>query len=382
MEKKLKVLECIDQFLPEVNGSIRTIYNYSKYLSKSCDVTIATLGKSPAGIKLPFPVVYSEANGLTTQFCNKLRRVKWDIIHIHSPFKLAKFAIHLAKEQNCAIVSTIHTNFVRKYETQGMLGRIKTKQVINTYNQMDELFVPSPYVAEDLKTRGINCKFSYLPLSSDITPAQDIDSLSKYANRQWSIKATDNVLISIGNLRDTKRIGFALQALKLAKDKGFDFKYFVVGEGEMRESLQRLTNYLGLDKNVAFTGYLGDSDLCPLLARSNLLLLPTTYDLFGLAKVEAAAMHTAGLYIKDSYVSNEVFDGINGYTSLNNIEAYSDNILRAFSNRKQLAAVGDTASTELYASWESCTSALLERLTAIAAEHHTLSKKLKSSKGK
>ena len=82
-------------------------------------------------------------------------------------------------------------------------------------------------------------KVSYLPLASDLDSDKKKSELIKLANEEFKINPKERVLISIGNLRETKRLTFAITALYKAKKNGFDnFKYFIVGRGEELEKLE------------------------------------------------------------------------------------------------------------------------------------------------
>jgi len=61
----------------------------------------------------------------------------------------------------------------------------------------------------------------------------------------------------IGRLAPVKNHRMLFEAVKILKDQGADhaFKFFVVGDGELREELTRETATLGIEKNVLFTGW-------------------------------------------------------------------------------------------------------------------------------
>jgi glycosyltransferase involved in cell wall biosynthesis len=61
----------------------------------------------------------------------------------------------------------------------------------------------------------------------------------------------------IGRLAPVKNHRMLFEAVRILKDQGKDHSYhfFVVGDGELRESLNRETEALGIDKRVLFTGW-------------------------------------------------------------------------------------------------------------------------------
>jgi glycosyltransferase involved in cell wall biosynthesis len=61
----------------------------------------------------------------------------------------------------------------------------------------------------------------------------------------------------IGRLAPVKNHQMLFETVKTLKDQGADqaFKFFVVGDGELREELTREATALGIEKNVLFTGW-------------------------------------------------------------------------------------------------------------------------------
>ncbi len=380
MEKRYKILEVIDDFYPNITSEVRAVDNYAKNMYGKCDVTVATLGKEQDIYNyVPYRVLSSGKDKATRELYNRLYDSDYDIIHIHSIGKTTKMALRLARGKAIPIVATLHHDYtvrIRQRYGRGLIAGHKIRQLVSTLNSLDEIFVSSPYVAEDLRVIGYNGKVSYLPLASDLSSKRRNAELANIANNEYKI-GDEVVFVSMGNVRATKRIDFALRALKILKDRGVKFRYFVLGKGDAIPILQAVARDLGISKRVHFLGYTPDEMCCALIARADLLLYPTTYDLYALAKIEAAGFSTPGVYIKDSFVANEVFDGINGYISDNDEKSYANRIYEALSDRRLLREVGKNAYNELYVTWEDSTQMLYTRLKGIISENVPLSDRLK-----
>jgi glycosyltransferase involved in cell wall biosynthesis len=91
------------------------------------------------------------------------------------------------------------------------------------------------------------------------------------------------VIVSIGRLHRIKNYRNALRAVALLDD--LDFRYRIAGEGTEAGPLRELCRELGLESRVEFLGYVPEpSDL---LAAGDLFLIPSHWEGFGLAAVEA-----------------------------------------------------------------------------------------------
>jgi glycosyltransferase involved in cell wall biosynthesis len=90
-------------------------------------------------------------------------------------------------------------------------------------------------------------------------------------------------VLSIGNLRPAKNYDNVLRAIALLGD--LDFEYHIAGKGECLDDLWRLCGELGLESKVRFLGYV---EVIPeLLASADIFLMPSRWEGFGLAAVDA-----------------------------------------------------------------------------------------------
>jgi glycosyltransferase involved in cell wall biosynthesis len=90
-------------------------------------------------------------------------------------------------------------------------------------------------------------------------------------------------VLSVGNPRPAKNYENALRAVALLKD--LDFEYEIAGAGESLDELLRLRQELNLESRVRFLGHV--EDVPSLLASADIFLMPSRWEGFGLAAVEA-----------------------------------------------------------------------------------------------
>ena len=95
-------------------------------------------------------------------------------------------------------------------------------------------------------------------------------------------------MITVAHLEARKRHDVVLRSLaKLAPERRPD--YLVIGDGEQREPLERLTADLGLSDRVRFIGQLPNEQAVAKMAESDLFVMPGVEEPFGVAFVEAMA---------------------------------------------------------------------------------------------
>lgn len=91
------------------------------------------------------------------------------------------------------------------------------------------------------------------------------------------------VIISVGRLVHQKNYETALDALSRLSD--IPFRYVVLGDGPDREALVSRAKRLGICDRVEFRGHVDDVDAA--LAGADIFLIPSRWEGFGLAAVEA-----------------------------------------------------------------------------------------------
>lgn len=91
-----------------------------------------------------------------------------------------------------------------------------------------------------------------------------------------------------------------------------DAELYVVGEGPEKENLEALAKKLGIDKKVAFTGFMSEPRKIELLKSSHVLVLPSTTEGFGIVLVEAMAAKTPVIAADIPVLRELVKDGETG----------------------------------------------------------------------
>ena len=383
--EKIKIIEGMDSYLPDVDGVVNCVHNYCLNMNDKADVRVMVpknrkdyVDNFPykvhrcKSMHIPIMNVYYGRPQKDKKFQKEMEDVNADIIHINSPFNMAKYALKLAKKKNIPAVATFHSNMrpifrdVFKFK---FIAEMIVKHLGKRYNKFDEVFVCSPLVEEQVRSFGYTGKVTLLPFGTELPKCNNVEELILQANEKFNLGKDEIVFLYVGRIMKLKRIDFILKSLKILKEQGKKFKFFIVGKGAEMKKLKKLSKKLGFtDEEVIFTGFL-ERELFPLInARANLLLFPSLYDNFGLVKVEAAAYSTPGLFIENSCAGYGVTDGVNGYLSKNDENSFAEKINEAIRDMERLKNIGINASNDIYIHWSECSDKLLNRLTEIVNE--------------
>jgi glycosyltransferase involved in cell wall biosynthesis len=93
------------------------------------------------------------------------------------------------------------------------------------------------------------------------------------------------ILISVGRLVKRKGYEYAIQALSTLS--GNNFHYLIIGDGPEEKNLKNLVSSLGMDEKITFLGYLSEEQKYQYLNISDIYLLPSTHEGFGICLLEA-----------------------------------------------------------------------------------------------
>lgn len=96
-------------------------------------------------------------------------------------------------------------------------------------------------------------------------------------------------LVTLANLEQHKNQQAVIAALATLKDRHPDLRYFLIGKGPDRTSLEQLAATLGVADRVTFLGPLDHGRALAELARCHVHVMPSIHDAFGVAHIEAMA---------------------------------------------------------------------------------------------
>lgn len=115
-------------------------------------------------------------------------------------------------------------------------------------------------------------KFGYFPVHMEY----DIDSLLE--RKQEKADAAGGVTILWeGRLLKLKRADLLVKAAAILKKKGYDFKVTIVGDGEEKDNLIKLTSDLRLDDTVTFEGFLKPGEARDKMAEAQVYVMTSNF---------------------------------------------------------------------------------------------------------
>ncbi len=382
--KKLKVCQFIDSYFPTMDGGLIVAHNYAKSLSDmGFESSLVAPGlekykkqgyKSHLFPSIPVPGMRPYRIGipqLNPFFYRKIKNMKFDIVHSHSPFLSGHLASRISKHQNIPHITTFHTKWkedFRKVLKADFLVRIMLRYVSSFYNKADVVWVPNDSTGKELVKYGFKGKYEIVKNGCDI----DVDKkqIKKLKEKALSDKIReerkDFILLFVGQHRWEKGVKIILEALKILKDKGEKFKMIFVGEGYAKEEMEKFVADNNLKENVRFTGLILEREkLKEMYAAADLYIFPSKYDNSPLTVQEAAAFYLPSVLIEGSSAAEPITDKVNGFTIKVSPSDLSEKIIYIMKNPRLLKKAGSNARKTLYHPWKKVLKEVAEKYSDI-----------------
>ncbi len=155
-------------------------------------------------------------------------------------------------------------------------------------------------------------------------------------------KSRDGLVVgSVGRLSPEKGLKYLLRAMAEITRQEPRARLLLAGDGPERRSLEQLVARLGLLDRVEFTGEVPHDQVPQTLARMDVFAMPSTWEGFGVAALEAAAMKLPILASNVHGIPDVVEDGVTGIlVPPKDVAALSQAILRLLRDPEERRRMG------------------------------------------
>lgn len=334
----------------------------------------------------PLPHLGAYALSLASQLAELSLRIPFDVWHLHYAIPhlgAAYLAAQFLRDQGRTppkIVTTLHGTDVT------LVGSDPALVLIHRFvlGHSDGLTTPSAYLREAAYSQlGISRAQpiavipnfvdtdSFCPLSpSQQTPSRHT-LLSAWLGED--IPETDSrrikLLLHSSNFRPVKRIDDILAMLRSLQDRLPDSLRCVlmlVGDGPEKQRLQALSDSMGLTRAVRFWGV--QHDFVTLLQHSDVFLLPSTLEGFGLSALEALGCGVPVVASRSGGLVEVIAEGETGFLCpVGDVADMTDKVLRILLDDSLHHRLSENARQAVLLNWRAAPivrryEALYERL--------------------
>ena len=266
---------------------------------------------------------------LSSKLFDVISKHKIDVLHVHYAIPHA-YAAYMAKKilkengYNIPIITTLHGTDITLVGNNPFYKPAVTFSI----NKSDIVTCVSKSLMEDTREFfGIKREIKVIPNFIDI---------DKYAKKhslcQGNMLAQDDekIIVHVSNFRPLKRI---IDVLKIFEkiNQNIDSKLIMVGDGPDKKKAKEFLRKNNLKNKVIFLGKTSEVD--EILCSSDLFLLPSEKESFGLAALEAMALKVPGISTNTGGLKDLNINGNSGYTSdIGDIDSMAENAIKILSD--------------------------------------------------
>ncbi len=271
---------------------------------------------------------------LTSKLVDVVKFEKLDILHVHYAIphaSAAYMAQHILKSEgiNIPFVTTLHGTDIT------LVGKDSSFAPVITFaiNESNAVTAVSESLKQDtLEHFSVKREIEVIPnfiCLDQFNYNGNIDGLKKSFAPN-----SEKILVHVSNFRKVKRVDDVMKIFDVVRKK-IPAVLLMVGDGPERHRLEELCRELKTCHLVKFLGKVKDTER--ILAASDLFLLPSESESFGLAALEAMAAKTPVISTNTGGLSEVNENGISGFLSnVGDVQSMGENALKILSDNSTL----------------------------------------------
>lgn len=278
---------------------------------------------------------------LSSKLVDMVKLYKIELLHVHYAIPHA-YAGYMAKQMlkdegiNIPMVTTLHGTDIT------LVGNHPFYKPAVTFSINKSDYVTS--VSQSLKDETLklfNIKKEIEVIPNFIELDKNVNDPSIACHRSVMAKANERIITHISNFRKVKRIPDIIKIF-YSIQKEIPAKLMMVGDGPEKEKAEYLCQKLGILDKVIFFG--NSNEIDKILSYTDLFLLPSETESFGLAALEAMAWSVPVISSNSGGLPEVNFDGISGYLSdVGNTDEMAVNALKILKDDETLKKFKENA---------------------------------------
>ena len=272
---------------------------------------------------------------LSSKLVDMVKLYKIELLHVHYAIPHA-YAGYMAKQMlkdegiNLPMITTLHGTDITLVGNHPFYKTAVTFSI----NKSDFVTSVSQNLKDDtLKLFNVKNEIQVIPNFIELHD----NALDKSISCRRSAMATDNerIITHISNFRKVKRIPDVIKIFHKIQQE-IPAKLMMVGDGPEKEKAEKLCQELGILDKVIFFG--NSNEIDKILSCTDLFLLPSETESFGLAALEAMAWSVPVISSNSGGLPEVNFEGVSGYLSdKGNIDEMAENALKILKDTTTLA---------------------------------------------
>jgi len=270
---------------------------------------------------------------LASTMVNVINNNNLDLLHVHYAIphaSAAYFAREILKKtgKDIPFITTLHGTDIT------LVGRDQTYEPVVTFsiNESDAITAVSNNLREETyKSFKIEKDIHVIPNFVDV---QRFHKTDKEHFKKMLAPNGEHILAHVSNFRKVKRVDDVIKIFDKVR-KVVPSKLLMIGDGPERQTAEELSRNLCIYNDIRFLGKQDEID--ELLSITDLFLLPSETESFGLSALEAMACGVPVISTNSGGLPEINVSGETGYTAnIGDVDTMSDQAIHILSNDETL----------------------------------------------
>ncbi len=264
-----------------------------------------------------------------------------DLLHVHyaiphaSAAYMAKQIVKSKNGRNIPVITTLHGTDIT------LVGKDKTYEPVVTFsiNESDAITAVSQNLKEET--------YRSFPITKQIEVITNFVDVSRFNKKPFDAfkkviaPEGEKILVHASNFRKVKRVDDVVKIFAEVR-KVMPAKLLMVGDGPERPATEELARELGVIDDIRFVGK--QEQMEEILAVSDLFLLPSEYESFGLAALEAMAARVVVISSNAGGLPEIVIQGKTGFmANVGDVAAMSRDAINILKDNDRLEQMKQAA---------------------------------------
>jgi len=276
---------------------------------------------------------------LATKMATVAEEENLDLLHVHYAIPHSISAIlareSLKKKRRLPVVTTLHGTDIT------LVGADRSYLPITRYGieQSDGVTAISHYLKEATRETFQFDDITVIPnfVCQHDYKRQPVDSLQKSLSPHGEL-----LLVHVSNFRPVKRPVDCVEIFARVLKKGIPARLVMVGDGSERRNAEHRARCLGIYEQCSFVGK--QPRIVDYLSVSDVLLLPSEQESFGLAALEAMACEVPVIASRVGGIPEVITDGETGFLSeVGDVDKMAEDATRLLNDNDLRRTMGERA---------------------------------------
>ena len=276
--------------------------SYLEVIQKSQEKKEEIVSVMSKGIRIPFsgkygPNLFDEINKYALVAQTIASETHFELIHAHDWLTFPA-AIAAKKVSGKPLILHVHsTDFDRS-------GGAINSEIFNIekqgFDQANKIIVVSNLIKNRLTEQY------HIPSEKIITIYNGIDA-KDYKPEEWKRRIRKEKIVTfLGRITIQKGPEYFVDVARMVVRRMKNVHFVMAGNGELRDRIVELSVKYGISDRFHFTGFLNKEDVAEMLRRSDLFIMPSVSEPFGIVPLEAMQANVPVIISLQSGVSEVI----------------------------------------------------------------------------